>query len=180
MNEQLPEIITTERLVLRPWRIDDVAAVAAYADDREWGRFLPVPFPYPRAEAERFVARQILLPRDQHASWAITRDGEPSGGINIRFFHEGRIGEFGYSVARRQWGRGLATEAARAVIEAAFANFGRLVRVRAMADTRNLASRRVLEKLGMRHEGTLRRNRFVREEPADEAWYGLLRDELPA
>jgi hypothetical protein len=71
-------------------------------------------------------------------------------------------------------GRGLATEAARAVISQAFEVYPDLVRVRATADAGNVRSHRVLEKVGMVREEVLRQNRLVRGELLDEVWYGIL------
>jgi RimJ/RimL family protein N-acetyltransferase len=71
----------------------------------------------------------------------------------------------------------LATEAARAIMEAAFAAYASLHRIRAMADARNIGSLRVMEKLGMVREGVLRQNRLVRGEFIDEVWCGVLRPE---
>jgi len=173
----LPEIIETERLVLRPWDFGDLADAFAYAQDDEWSRYLPVPRPYYERDAKTFIARQILLEREQHPSWVLEFGGRNVGGINVRFSSEHRIGEMGYSLARPLWGRGLVTEAARAVIDAAFRTYPELVRVRAMADARNVASRRVLEKCGMTCEGVLRSNRIHHGEPVDEAWHGILRSE---
>lgn len=149
----------------------------SYADDAEWARFLPLPTPYTREHSEQFVARQLLLPWDQHPSWAIEHEARVVGGINLRFSENERIGEVGYAVARRVWGSGLATEALCSVIDAAFSACPELARIRATADPRNGASLRVMEKAGMRREGTLRKNRYTRGEPADEVWCGLLRGE---
>jgi hypothetical protein len=64
----------------------------------------------------------------------------------------------------------------RAIMEAAFASYTSLNRLRAMADTRNIGSLRVMEKLGMVREGVLRQNRLVRGEFIDEVWCGVLRN----
>lgn len=173
----LPDTIETERLCLRPINLQDVEDVLAYAADAEWARYLPVPQPYTRREAEEFVASQVLLDREQNPSWAIVLDGVVIGGINLRLDRENHVAELGYSVARQHWGKGLTTEAARAVIDAAFRADRDLNKVRAMADSRNVASQRVLEKAGMTREGVLRQNRLVRGEAVDEVWYGLLRSE---
>ena len=175
----LPEQIETPRLTLRPWVFGDVDDVLAYAQDEEWSRFLRIlPFPYERSDAEEFVARQVLRDRRTHPNWALVFEDSVIGGVILRLHPEHRLGELGYSIARRVWGRGLATEAASAVIRAAFDAIEELNRIRAMADARNAASRRVLEKLGMTAEGVLRQNRVERGEALDEAWYGILRSEL--
>lgn len=64
--------------------------------------------------------------------------------------------QFGYCLARDAWGRGYATEAAKAFVETVFANPA-IYRIQAFCDIENTASARVLEKIGLSHEGTLRR-----------------------
>ncbi|MCY3749750.1 MAG: GNAT family N-acetyltransferase [Chloroflexi bacterium] len=152
----LPERIETERLVLRRWTLADADDVLAYAADPEWSRFLPVPEPYERRHAEEFVAARMLEDWSTSPDWAIEIAGRASGEIALRLDHQHRTGDFGYALARRHWGRGYMTEAARTVTEAAFATLPDLARVQAGANTRNTASIRVLEKLGMTHEGTIR------------------------
>ena len=173
----LPDIIETARLRLRLFCLRDIDDVLAYATDLEWARYLPVPQPYTRADAEKFIARQVLRDRTAHPAWALEHAGAVIGGINILFHFDHHVGEIGYGIARSYWGRGLATEAAHAVIEAAFAAYIHLNRIRAMADARNIGSLRVMEKLGMVREGVLRQNRLVREEYIDDVWCGVLRSE---
>lgn len=174
-------MIETERLLLRPWELGDVEDVFSYARDEEWSRYLRVlPRPYERRHAEEFVARQILSNRVSRPAWAIVLDRSVVGGINLRFDFDQRLGELGYSIAREHWNEGYMTEAAGAVIDAAFSTHRDLNRMRAMADVRNVASRRVMEKLGMQAEGVLRQNRVERGEAIDEAWYGILRSEWAA
>ena len=173
----LPNIIETERLRLRPFSLQDVEDVFGYATDGKWARYLPVPQPYTRKDAEEFVARQVLLEREKHPSWAIEHNGVVIGGIQLGLDSENHIGELGYSVARKYWGKGFATEAARGVIDAAFDAYKELNRVRAWADSRNVGSLRVMEKAGMTREGVLRQNRLVRGEYIDQVWCGLMRCE---
>lgn len=174
----LPEVIETARLRLRPWAIGDVDDVLSYAQDPEWSKHLRVlPRPYGRGDAERFVARQLLLDSVAHPAWAIVIEGAVSGGINIRFDFAHLLGEIGYALARVHWNRGYATEAARAVIDAAFEAHADLNRVHARADVDNRGSQRVMEKVGMTREGVLRQSRVERGEAIDEVWYGILRSE---
>lgn len=173
----LPDRIETERLLLRPWVFEDVSDVLRYAQDDEWARYLPIPQPYGEEDARKFVATQVLLDRGEHPSWAIEYQGAVLGGINLRLFAARRVGELGYSISRSHWNRGFASEAARAVVNSAFLNCPDVLRLRAMADARNRASIRVLEKIPMRREGVLRSNRFVRDQPVDEVWFGILRQE---
>jgi RimJ/RimL family protein N-acetyltransferase len=176
----LAERIETGRLTLRQWVFEDVGDVFSYAQDAEWSRYLPLPQPYSEDDARRFVARQVLLDRRQHLSWAIEFDGSVIGGCNLQFLCDHRVGEIGYSISRSHWGRGLGTEAARALVGCAFQCCSDLMRLRAAADARNKASVRVLEKVPMRQEGILRSNRFVHDVPVDEVWFGLLRSDWPS
>ncbi len=100
---QLPEIITTDRLVLRPYRLSDVDAVLAHATDPEWALHLAVPIPYGPADAEQFIARQLLLDRSKNPSWA---NADLVVGINVRLDLENSVGKMGYSTVRWIWGKG--------------------------------------------------------------------------
>lgn len=173
----LPETIDGAGFRLRRYRSDDADAVFAYASDAEFLRYLPIALPYTEASTRDFLLKQAGLDWELHPSWAIEVDGVASGGINIRFRAEHRVAEMGYAVARRLWGRGIATAAARLVVSAAFASHPQLVRLRATADAENAASIRVLEKLGMRREALLRSDRLCHGELRDEVVYGLLRPE---
>ncbi len=174
----LPDRIETERLLLRPFRLDDADAVLSYARDPEWSRYLrALPSPYGLPDAERFVAGQLLRDRVTHPSWAVVFEGAVIGGINVRFRFEHGSAEIGYSVARTHWNRGLCTEAARAVVDAAFSTHEELNRIEARADQANGASQRVMEKIGMTKEGVLRQSRIERGAVLDLAWFSILRSE---
>ena len=84
--------------------------------------------------------------------------------------------ELGYSLSRQQWGKGLMTEAAQAVIDWAFQTYS-FNRIFSTTDPRNVGSCRVLEKLGMKREGQLRSHLKWNGEFRDQLYYGLLRAE---
>ena len=169
--------IRTDRLLLRPFRLEDVDDVFGYAVDPEWGRYLSSPpMPYLRKHAEEFLERQTQTPRDEPPTWAIVLEGKVVGGVGIGIKAEHATGELAYSLAKRHWGKGLVPEAARAVMEWGFRE-RELAKVWAHADARNAASQRVMQKLGMTYEGTLRRHLRIRGEQVDDVYYGLLREE---
>ena len=169
--------LKTERLLLRPFRLEDVDDVYAYCSDSDLARFVPrLPQPYTRAHAEEWVAGKIFKPWDTNPSFAIVLDSTVIGGINLLINAEDETGRLGYGIARAHWGKGLSTEAARAVVDMAFDKLC-LAKVYASADLRNPASWRVMEKVGMTREGVLRGHRKVREERRDEVYYGILREE---
>lgn len=181
LEATFPEVIETERLLLRPFALDDVDDVFAYAQDPEWSRFLrALPRPYLRPDAERFIARQILLDRTQRPAWAVVLDATVIGGIGLRVRGRHHSAELGYSIGRTQWGQGYCTEAARAVVDDAFRANSGLNRIHARADRENEASQRVMVKVGMTREGVLRLSRVERGEAYDEAWYAILRSEWAA
>ncbi|MEM7799351.1 MAG: GNAT family protein [Chloroflexota bacterium] len=176
----LPEVIKTERLVLRPVEFGDVEDIYTYASDPEFSRYLPIPQPYTERSAKEFVARQILADRAVMQAWGIELFGRIVGGINLRFSDGFMVAEVGYGLARRCWGNGYMTEAASVVIDTAFHHIESLQKVRAMADKRNVGSWRVMEKIGMQQEGVLRQNRLINSEMIDEVWTGILRHEWEA
>ncbi len=143
-----PVELRTERLVLRPFRLDDVEDVFAYASDPEWARYLPVPQPYARQHAVEFVAQRVLASWDINPVWALVLSGKVVGGIGLRIDLQDETAELGYSLAKEHWGQGLVPEAARAVVEWGF-KVRFLAKFLARADARNSNSQRVMENVGM-------------------------------
>lgn len=133
--------LVTDRLALRPPRAADAGTIV-----RELGNFSVsrwtgrVPYPYGPADAEAFLAHCTALPADALVL-AITRDDAPIGVIGIE--HD----ELGYWLAEPHWGKGYATEAARAVVDHAFDAMG-LAQLVASYHIGNAASRRILLGLG--------------------------------
>lgn len=169
-----PIELRTERLLLRPFRLSDVDEVLAYAGDPLWAEFYPRP--YDRGAAEHMVARSVLASWDRQAKFALVLDGRIAGLIDLTVDPEHQAAELGFDLARPLWGRGLAVEAAVAVVDWGFREYG-LAKVFARADSRNTRSRRVMEKLGMTHDGTHRSAEFLRGARADEVVYAVLREE---
>jgi RimJ/RimL family protein N-acetyltransferase len=175
-----PPRLTTARLLLRPLVPADARDVQRLAGERAIAETtLLIPHPYPDGVAEAFIAS---LPsqweRGEGATWGITREGALIGCVGVRFEPTWARCEIGYWIAVPEWGRGYATEAAQAVarwvlqrpeVEGIFAEYFR----------GNQASRRVMEKLGMREEGLRRCHvRNALGEVHDVVVMGLLRDEL--
>ncbi len=170
-----PPELRTSRLLLRPFRMADVDDVFANASDPEWGRYIQVPAPYTPRDAEEFVAHLVLTDPEDDLRWALVHEGRVAGNVDLTPGPEG-VAELGYALARSVWGQGLATEAARAALAYGFESLG-LVRIFAYAVSTNAASLRVLEKLGMKREGLLRRHRLIRGEYVDDVFYSILREE---
>lgn len=174
----LPAIIETERTVLRAFRSTDVDDVFAYAGDPGWNRFSSrAHVHYTRSDAVAFIAAQLALDPNEQQSFAIEHEGSVCGSLKVIWCFEHRIAEIGFGVARQLWGQGIAFEAARALVGAAFSAFPQLIRIRGRCDARNAQSIRVMSKLGMTREAFLRSDRMVGSELVDDVIYGLLRRE---
>lgn len=175
-----PEL-TTERLVLRPFLITDAEDVAALAGAEEVARnTLNIPHPYDPKHAEEWIAsHRGQAERREAVTYAVTRadDGTLVGAVGLTVDPENDSAELGYWIGRQHWGKGYATEAARAVVDWAFPAL-ELHRIHASHFPRNPASGRVLRKLGMRHEGRLRGHVKKWGEYLDLEKFGLLRDDL--
>jgi ribosomal-protein-alanine N-acetyltransferase len=169
-----PIILRTERLTLRLFQDSDVEDALSYRDDPEFARFLPhIPQPFTRRDAEAFVALNMSEPWERSPTFAIVLEGILIGTVNFEVDADTRAAMLGYAIGRAWWGRGLATEAARAAIVWAVDTFS-LVRIWASTDARHVRSRRVLEKLGMQQEEVRVGDHIGRAgELVDEIVYGL-------
>ena len=146
--------LTTERLHLRPFTAADRAAIHAVYSDPEVMRY--VGHGAHRTPAETAAALRVygeVLERRGFSFLAVTeRDGGALVG-DAGLHPLGDDIELGYTLARGAWGRGYATELGRALLAYAFDVLG-AARVVAQVEPENTASRRVLEKLGMREVET--------------------------
>jgi RimJ/RimL family protein N-acetyltransferase len=88
----------------------------------------------------------------------------------------GRLLEIGYGMLPNERGKGYCSEAASIMVDYLFLT-KETMRIQAVADVRNLASQKVLEKTGFKKEGTLRKTGFVRGEWRDDYLYSILREE---
>ncbi len=168
--------LRTARLLLRPFEVTDVDDVWAYASDPEVARYRPLPDPYRRNHAAEFVNRQMHTDWSVQPEFAVVYGYRVIGGISLHVNPEHETAELGYLLGRRWWGRGLATEAARAVVDWGFQSF-KLHKVYARAHVDNKPSWRVMERLGMTREGVLRGHWKMRDEHVDLVYYAVFRDE---
>lgn len=164
MTQELPHPLRTERLLLRPIDpVGDVDAIHAYASREDVCRYIPW-MPRTREDVVAWLPRRTSTALTGGASLAITlrESGELVGDV-ILMWHdeEQRTGEVGYVVNPAYAGHGYATEAARAVVDAAFTHLD-LHRVVARIDARNPASGAVLRHLGMRQEAVLVENEWFK------------------
>jgi RimJ/RimL family protein N-acetyltransferase len=174
-----PPLITTPRLLLRPWRPEDAPAVTAACQDPESQRWLPLPSPYEERHGREYVERNSAdrWVEDAAEGLAVTdaTTGEVLASLGL---HRGRhrdddaIWEVGFWCAPWARGRGVTTEATLAGARWSFARH-RVRRLEWFAAVGNHGSRRVAEKAGFTMEGTLRSFLIHRGERLD-AWAGSL------
>lgn len=160
---------------VRSWEPRDVPSLVANADNRKiWlnvrDRF---PHPYTRRDAQLFIksARQM----QPETSFAIAVGDEAVGGVGFVLQQdvERVSAEIGYWLGEPFWGRGIATEALRAVTAHAIEHHG-LTRVFALPFAHNASSVRVLEKAGYVLEGRLRRSCIKNGEIVDQLQYAFV------
>ena len=144
-------VLETERLVLRAPRLEDAKALATLANDRRIAEnTLRIPHPYSLADAQAFITHANA--GDDEAVFLISaRSGAIVGACGLATL-DGETPEIGYWLGVPFWGKGYATEAARALIDHAFGDLGLEVLLGG-ARVSNPASRRVLEKCGFRWTG---------------------------
>jgi [ribosomal protein S5]-alanine N-acetyltransferase len=170
----------TARLGLRPFTDADADALFALHSNAHVLRYWDAPPWSGRDRAERFIAacRQIA-DEGTGVRLAIDRDHDRTfvGWCSLTGWNPNyRSASLTYCLDDAAWGHGYGTEAARALLSWAFDTLN-LNRVQAETDTRNLASARVLEKIGFVREGTLREDCIVNGEVSDSFVFGLIRQD---
>lgn len=173
--------IVTERLVLRPFVLADAPAVQRLAGDRKIAaNTLLIPHPYPEGAAEEWIKGHDEQSPNQIFAISLRGDGldagEAMGAIGLHLEPKHERAEIGYWLGVPYWGHGYTTEAAQAVVEYAFGE-SRVNRVFAYHFTRNPASGRVLQKVGMKYEGTMRQHIVKWDEHIDVDYYGIIRED---
>ena len=172
--------LTTERLSLRAFRLDDAETLQRLLEEPEvTGNMVMIPHPYPPGAAAvwletvpaRWAKREVL-------HLAITQLDKPvlMGCVTLRFYLENEKAELAYWLGKPFWGNGYVPEAGRALVDYGFHTLG-LHKIEVFHMTRNHASGRVIEKIGFHPEGIDREGTKVRGEFVDMACYGLLRRE---
>jgi RimJ/RimL family protein N-acetyltransferase len=152
--------IVSERLLLRPFRAEDLETFVAYRRDPEVARYQSWDASYSMADAERFLAAQRDVALGSPGEWVQLaavdrRTGTLCGDCAVHILAtQPATAEVGVTFARAHQGSGLATEALAAVIGHLFAEH-RLHRVYAETDDRNAAGHRLFERLGFRCEARL-------------------------
>lgn len=167
------ETIATERLLIRPISADDVDGLWRRRNDPSTAEFQNWTLPYPRERAQELIDEMIghdaAPPPNGWMQLAIddTATGHAVGDLALGLTFDGRCAEIGWTIDADQRGRGLAVEAAAALVTWLFESVG-VTRVAAQMHPGNLASVRVAERLGMVFEGHTRNSYWVGDDNSDD------------
>jgi RimJ/RimL family protein N-acetyltransferase len=177
-----PEQIETTRLTLRPFEPGDLDDLHAYQSRPDVCRYLHWE-PRDRERARAALEQQCRETKlDAEGDWltyaVVSREaGRVIGEVGLKLLSGAhRQGETGFVFNPDYGGRGLATEAAAAMLTLAFGGLG-WHRVTGCCDARNQASARLMERLGMRREAHLRHSVLMKGEWADELVFAIVEDE---
>jgi ribosomal-protein-alanine N-acetyltransferase len=177
-----PVTLTGERITLRELSTEDAPAAFAWGGDSEWFTYLPFEAVATVADEVTFLAAREIeaheQPRIQYQLGIVWHENdELVGGARLGITapsHRG--GDIGYGVRRDLWGRGIASEAASLLVDFGFRTLG-LHRIAAVHHPDNLASGRVLQKIGMQFEGRHRDHMYAHGTWRDSLAYAILEDE---
>lgn len=176
--------LTGPRLVLRDFAPDDWPDVYAFASPPEAAQFQTWG-PHSPEDSRGYVVRAIASAQDDprlrfRLATVLSAQGKVIGAGDLKIHSQHfRNGEIGYAIHPDYWGQGYATEVARLLLEFGFASLG-LHRIGGTCDPRNIASARVLEKVGMQYEGRLRETLLIRDGWRDSSLYSILEHEWRA
>ncbi|WP_019157264.1 GNAT family N-acetyltransferase [Robertmurraya massiliosenegalensis] len=173
--------IETERLLLRKITPADTAAMFSYASNEEVAKYVTWDVHKSISDTEKFINFVLnQYENEKIAPWGIEdkESGSFIGTIDFVAWNTNhRSGEIGYVIAPEHWGKGITTEAARAIIKFGFEEM-ELVRIQARCLVENIASQRVMEKAGMTYEGTNRKCVFIKGQHQDLKMYAILKEEF--
>ena len=174
----------TERLVIRTPTPEDVESYWAWRNEAEVAELQAWALPFPRETAQQHIDSAIEDGGPVEGSWWTAMidkkaTGEIVGEIGARLTNDARTAEVGYTLPRRNWGRGYAVEALDALIGHLFATFP-LTRVWGGLHPANRASAMVLERCGLLFEGHTRLSFWLGDDNSDDWIYGMTRADWEA
>lgn len=176
------KLLETDRLILRRFTVQDAEAMYRnWASDPEVTRYLTWPcHPSPEATAALLEDWAARYEDGSYFQWAIRRKGSDEGVIGsiaaVKLDEKVNSAEIGYCLGRAYWGQGIMPEALRAVMDYLF-DEAEINRVSAYHDVNNPKSGRVMQKAGMKYEGTHRQAGKNNQGICDLACYAALRED---
>ncbi|RKR30203.1 GNAT family N-acetyltransferase [Arthrobacter oryzae] len=165
--------LRTERLLLREYTANDFDAVHAFASDQRIAKFVEWG-PNTTADTKTFLETCLVAQSDPNRAnftLAVTvPPGDPIGSVGLSL--TGGRGDLGYVIAPGLWGRGYATEAAESLLRFGMEELG-LSEITATCRPGNVASARVLEKIGMSRNGLRKADKLIRGQWQDSLVFSV-------
>lgn len=178
-GEKVQKKLETDRLILRPFTMDDVARVQELAGNKDVAKTtLGIPHPYTLEVAKSWIENHPGMVKNGTLPFAIVLRTESVivGTMTIRVNEAHKKGELAYWVGKEYWGNGYATEAAKEIVRYSFEDLN-LNRVWAMAMSKNPASVKVMINVGMKKEGVLKQDVIKFGVFEDSDIYGLIKSD---
>lgn len=173
----MTHILKTDRLTLRAYELSDAPRAQKLAGERELAKTTFLPYPYKLEMAESWIEGHAQLIKNGDAfPFAVILGSDLIGTMTIRVDKTHNKGELAYWIGRDYWGKGYATEAASIVVDFSF-NELNLNRVWAPIMSKNISSEKVMQKVGLKYEGTLKQDILRWNEYEDVNVYGLLKSD---
>ena len=158
--------IETKRCILRKFTKNDIDDLYEYASDNEVTQFLSWDTYKSINMAVDYIENVLLkYSKNEIAPWG------------IEWIENSKlIGSIDYVLNKKYWNKGIMTEVLKEIVEFGFDEMN-LVRIETRLDSMNVASERVMQKSGLKYEGTLRKKEFLKNKFIDVKYYSILKDE---
>ena len=173
-------VIETDHLILRPFQLSDSPRVQELAGEWDVAKTTAnIPHPYEVGMADEWIKSHKSDYEDETAfTYAIIRKKEDLliGAVALHITKKDNLGELGYWIGKPYWREGNCTEASKALVQFGFESLN-LNRIQARFMSSNVASRKVIKKLGMVEEGTLRQASYRHDSFHDIVMCAILRYE---
>lgn len=174
-NYPIPTLKLGEDYLLRPQQIEDVEAFLDYYGDEAVGQYILAKTPKTLADAKAEVEYCMqLFQRRQGIYWAIARksDNRMIGAVGFYMNNHHHRAELSYDLHKAYWRQGITSQAILILMNHLFRYAG-IQRIEALTTQDNLASVKLLEKLGFVREGTLRNYRYFNNRSHDVEMFGI-------
>lgn len=174
-------VLETERLVLRAFTMNDIDDIYEYASVAKVSEFLPWEMHKTKEDTVAFLKSvKEKFKSSDNIDWGIELKYEKKliGGISIRKWNDqNRCADVGYVISDKYWNKGIATEALISVVKFGF-NILHVNRIEAHCADQNIGSYKVMQKVGMKYEGTLREKVFMKGNFINMKFYSILKREF--
>lgn len=183
VNDEIPQpVLSTKRLVLSPFVDNDLPDILEYASHPEVSRFVPWQSHKSLDDSKQFLNFATQSKKTTRGKLfyvfaiRLKESGKAIGSIDFKNI-TASTGQMDYALGYNYWHQGYMSEAAMAVRDWAFEHLPEMVRLQAYCIPENRGSSRVMEKIGMSHEGIRRKAYMLKGVPVDLADYSILRGE---